>query len=112
MQTNEVSFVPNAGGLSQKIATSTVSAQTTAFGTATSTSNNQLASPVDGTYVNVYSDSLAFMRQGLNPIAVNTGVDQIVPANQLFRVGPIPPGFKLAFILPAATGNVYVTPEN
>jgi hypothetical protein len=112
MQTNEISFVPNVGGLSQKIALTTASAQTTVFGTAENKSTNVAPTPYGGTYVNLLCDTAAFIRVGVNPVAVNTGVDQYVPAGQLFRVGPIPPGNKLAIIALTGTGNAYITPEN
>jgi hypothetical protein len=48
---------------------------------------------------------------GLNPTAVSDGTDQILLANQQYRIIPIIPGYKIAFILAIGTGNVYITPE-
>jgi hypothetical protein len=50
------------------------------------------------------------MRQGTNPNALATGVDQFIPANTLLRVDNIIGGNKLAFKTTAASGTVYITP--
>ena len=85
-----------SGGQSIKVATSTVSAQTPAL---TETSYN------------VISDTNCFVRTGLNPVAVSDGTDQFLLANIMYRIVPILPGNKMAFILGAATGNVYLSPN-
>ena len=85
-----------AGGQSQKVVTSTTSAQTTVL---------------NCSQVTIVSDTNVFVRMGLNPTAVSYGTDQILLANQQYRIIPIIPGYKLAFILGTGTGNVYITPE-
>lgn len=84
------------GGDSIKVATSIASAQTPIL-TATS-------------YI-VTSDTTCFARTGLNPTALSDGTDQILLANVTYRIVPILPGNKIAFILSAGTGNVYLTPD-
>jgi hypothetical protein len=86
-----------AGGQSQKVVTSTTSAQSTAL-----TGVSQ---------VTIVCDTNTFVRMGLNPTAVSDGTDQLLLANQQYRIIPIISGYKLAFILAAGTGNVYITPE-
>jgi|SRR6478736_9110513 len=63
-------------------------------------------------YVNVYSTVDCFCRQGPNPTAVADGTDQFIPSGLMYRAGPIAIGNKIAFITPAGTGVVYVSPEN
>lgn len=96
----QISLVPNEGNKSEVIAISTTSAQSTAL---YGNSNG---------YVNLFSDVDCFMRMGLNPTALNTGVDQFIPGGNLLRVGPIPEDFKLAFITATGTGTVYITKES
>jgi hypothetical protein len=96
----QISLVPNTGARSETVATSTTSAQSTALYT------------TQAGYVNLFSDVDCFMRMGENPTALNTGVDQFIPGGNLLRVGPIPPNYKLAFILTAGTGTVYITEES
>lgn len=96
----EISIVPNTGGRSETVAISTTSAQSSA-----------LFTDVAG-YVNIFSTIDCFMRMGTNPTALNTGVDQFIPGNNLLRVGPIPPNYVLAFITAAGTGTVYITEES
>lgn len=100
MNSLELSLVPNEGSRSETVAISTTSAQSTA-----------LYSTSPG-YVNIFSTVDCFMRMGTNPTALNTGVDQFIPGNNLLRVGPIPSGYKLAFITAAGTGTVYITEES
>jgi len=87
-----------SGGQSQKIATSTVAASSTAL---------------NASQVTVVCDTNTFVRMGPSgsTTAVNTGADQILLANQQYRIIPIIPGYVLSFILASGTGNVYITPE-
>lgn len=90
----------NAGGLSTKLAISTSSAQSpvyTSFG------------PI---YLNVYTDTDCFARFGVNPTADSSGIDQIILAGPLYRIGPVPSGQRLAFITASGSGFIYLTPEN
>lgn len=90
----------NTGGFSARIAISTSSAQSAAYDS---------ANPV---YLNVYTDVDCFVRSGLNPTALSTGVDQIIPSGPIYRLGPVPKGHKLAFVTASGSGFVYLTPEN
>jgi hypothetical protein len=85
-----------SGGQSQKVVTSTASAQTAVL---------------TETIYTVTSDTNCFMRMGLSPVALADGTDQIILANQTYRLQPIIPGQKLAFILAVGTGNVYLSPN-
>jgi hypothetical protein len=85
-----------SGGQSAKVLTSTVSAQSAAL---TSTS-----------YLCI-SDVNCFVRTGASPVAVSNGTDQLMLANVQYRFSPINIGDKLAFILSAGSGNVYLTPD-
>ena len=96
----EISFVPNEGGRSELVAVTTSSAQSAV-----------LCSNTDG-YVNLISTIDCFVRMGVNPTALSTGVDQFMPAGNLLRVGPVPEGFKLAFIAASGAGTVYITRES
>ena len=97
-----IGLVPNEGGKSEQVAASTVSAQSTVL----------YPTPQSAGYVNVYCASDYFFKAGVNPTALATGVDQFVPGGNLLRVGPIAPGFRLAFILLTGTATVYITEEN
>ena len=90
-----------AGGLSQAVSVSTTSAQSAV-----------VASQTDPVYYNVWATVECFCRMGTNPIALSNGTDQFIPAELLFRVGPIPYGYRLAFKTATGTGTVYLTPEN
>lgn len=50
-----------------------------------------------------------FFRQAVTPVALLTGVDQILLAGNSYRINGITSGNKLAFISTSA-GTVYVTP--
>jgi len=63
-------------------------------------------------YYNVFATADAFVRAGTNPTAVATGVDQFIPSNLLFRLGPLKVGERFSFIAASAGGFVYLTPEN
>ncbi len=95
----EISLVPNDGGLSETISVSTTSAQSTVLSTE------------GDMYVNVYSTHQCFMRMGLDPIALGDGTDQLIPADKLLRVGPIPANYKLAFVMHSGSSTVYLTKE-
>jgi hypothetical protein len=96
----EVSFVPNEGNHSQLVAVTTTSAQSTVLYT------------VAPGYVNIISTIDCFVRMGVNPVALNTGVDQFMPAGNMMRVGPVPARFRLAFIAASGAGTVYITKES
>ena len=70
----EVSLVPNTGARSEVIATVA----------ATSVQSSVLFTDKAG-YVNVFSELDCFMRMGTNPTALNTGVDQFIPAGNLLQ---------------------------
>ena len=91
------------GGQSQKIATSTTSAQSAAIA---ATAAAQSGAPVK---VLITPDATCFARYDANPTALSDGTDQILLANNTYRV-EVMPGGKFAFILATGTGNVYVTP--
>lgn len=102
MHVTEITLDIKAGGDSQKIATSTSSAQSNAV---TLPAQHPAGQPVPCTIV---ADAQCFVRKGANPTAVSDGTDQILLANTLYRV-QLMPGEKLAFILASSTGNVYFT---
>ena len=83
------------GGQSASIAISVTSAQSAAI-----TTGSVVATPtVD-----------CFFRQGSSPTALSNGTDQILLANNSFRISGIVSGNKLAFITASGTGTVYITP--
>ena len=84
------------GGESTKISVSSVSAQSAVL-----TAESYLVTP----------DTTCFVRQGSNPTALSNGTDQILLANNTYRITPIVSGYKLAFITTAASGLVYLTPN-
>jgi hypothetical protein len=88
-----------SGGQSQKIVTSTTAAQSTAL-----TGVSQ---------VTLVCDVNTFVRMGPSgsTTALSTGVDQLLLANQQYRIIPIISGYVLSFVLASGTGNVYLTPE-
>lgn len=91
----EHSIAALTGGQSASVAISSTSAQSAAI-----TTGGALVTPtVD-----------CFMRQGVNPTALSNGTDQLLLANNTYRVGYIENDNKLAFITTAATGSVYITP--
>lgn len=96
----ELSFAASLGGTSQKVALSTTSAQSTAIGSGQS-----------GTVMCLVTlDADGFYRQGSNPTALSDGTDQILLANNTYRI-PLVAGNKFAFILASGTGSAYITPE-
>lgn len=83
------------GGESQAVSISTTSAQSTAI----------LSSRVV-----VYATVECWFRQGSDPTALATGVDQYLPAGVQMRLCDITPGNKLAFKA-GSSGTVYITPD-
>lgn len=98
----EISLVPNTGGRSEIVAISATSAQSSVL----------YPAPQSPGYINLITTIDCFMRMGTNPVALNTGVDQFIPAGNLLRVGPIPADFRLAFITASGAGTVYITEES
>lgn len=88
-----------SGGQSSVVAASTSSAQSATFTFPGVTSGYVVITPL----VN------CFVRQGENPTALADGTDQLLLANNSYRVF-VNSGNKLAFITPSGTGNVYLTP--
>ena len=93
----EYSMAATPGGTSQKIAVSTTSAQSTAIGNLAPTAV-------------ITPDITVFFRRGGNPTALSTGVDQILLANNTYRLYGLQAGDKLAFITASGSGNVYISP--
>lgn len=91
----EESMVSLNGGQSSSVAVSGTSAQSAAI--------------TAGRAV-LYSTADVFFRQGANPTALASGVDQLLPANNIMRLADITSGNKLAFITSGTTGTVYITP--
>ncbi len=58
----------------------------------------------------LFSTVDVFFRQGSNPTALATGVDQLLPASVQMRIVDITPGNKLAFKTASASGTVYISP--
>lgn len=81
------------GGLSQTVAMSTTSAQSTA---------------ITADLVVVAVDAACFVRAGANPTAVSDGTDHYLPIGA-WRI-PFISGQKLAFKMASGTGNAYITP--
>jgi hypothetical protein len=100
----EISIEITTGGTSQKVAISGTSAQSAA---AAASSTESKGVPIR--YL-LTADVNCFVRKGSNPTAVSDGTDQILIANQTYRV-ELMDGEKLAFITTAASGNAYLTPR-
>jgi len=83
------------GGESSSVAVSSTSAQSAVIGAARAV---------------LYSTVDVFFRQGVNPTALATGVDQLLPAFTMLRICDIEPGNKLAFKTTASSGTVYISP--
>lgn len=99
MHTLAISFTADAGGNSQKVAFTNVSAASTALAAGTKE-------------VLVTVDQPAFMRMSADPTAVADGTDMYLNANVMYRVTVVG-GMKLAFIRATAnSGNAWITPEN
>jgi hypothetical protein len=95
----EVSIVPNQGGSSERIVL------------AAATPNNSTLTIENGYYL-VTVDSLTFIRVGpaVGTVTAAVNVDQVLLANNSYRVGPMSAGQKFGFISTAG-GNVYLTPQ-
>jgi hypothetical protein len=100
----EISIGLTAGGTSQKLAISTTSAQSAA---AAAASTENKGAPIK--YL-VTPDVNCFVRKAADPTAVSDGTDQILVANQTYRV-ELMDGEKMAFITASGSGNVYITPR-
>lgn len=85
-----------SGGQSSKLAVTAASIQSAAL-----ISSSYLVTPS----VNM------FVRTGLNPVAVADGTDQYLVAGSTYRIVPLRPGDKLAFIAESTAGNVFLTPD-
>jgi hypothetical protein len=103
MNVTQVSAEALSGGQSVKVATSTTSAQGPVIVQPTTLPKGV---PVKCL---VTCDVLTFGRKGSNPTAVSDGTDQVFAANVPYRV-ELMEGERMAFIVPASTGNVYFTP--
>lgn len=95
MQVREASLAIRTGGTSQKL-------------TLVAGVSNPSAE-INAPTATILSTVACFARSGDAPVALDTGVDQIIPANTLFRVDGFTSGQKLAFIA-AEAGTVYITP--
>lgn len=95
MYSIEYSLPALAGGQSSVVAVSGTSAQSAVIG---------FPSCVVTPTVDV------FFRKGANPTAVSDGTDQILLANNSYRLHGLAASDKLAFKTGGATGNVYLTP--
>lgn len=104
MNFTEISMGLTDGGTSQKVAIGIVSAQSAA---AAAASTENKGAPIK--YL-VTPDVTCFVRKGANPTAVADGTDQILIANQTYRV-ELMDGEKMAFITASGSGNVYITPR-
>jgi hypothetical protein len=95
VQNMELSLKATAGGDSQGVAISTVSAASAAI-------NAVMA---------VVTPSVdCFMRQGAAPVALADGTDQFLVGGLPYRVS-LTAGNKLAFKTASGTGTVYITPN-
>jgi hypothetical protein len=97
----EISVVPMEGGTSVLL---TLAANTSQQYTPAAAVAGQAL------YITLFADVDCFIRQGANPTALADGADQILPANNMYRIGPIAPGNRLA-IISASVGSVYITPH-
>lgn len=100
MQVNEITLVPNIGARSEVVAMTVASAQSSIFSTTAET------------YVNVTPDATCFFRMGVNPTALSNGTDQILLGSNMYRIGPVPAGYRFALIVASGAGNAYITKEN
>lgn len=95
MSNVEYSMAALTGGQSEKVAVSGTSATSAVIG---------------GSYVVVTPDTNVFVRRGSTPVAVADGTDQMLLANQSYRLYGLNTQDKLAFITSGGTGNVYISP--
>ena len=96
--TKENSLTVGLGGTSERVV----------VGAATSAPTLQSATNAGEFWV-VTVDALMFVRKGAAPVAVADS-DQVLLANQMYRIGPLDARDKLAFFSTPG-GNVYVTPS-
>lgn len=96
--TKENSLTVGPGGTSERVV----------VGAAASAPTVQSATN-DGEYWVVTVDALMFVRKGAAPVAVVNN-DQVLLANQMYRIGPLSRGDKLAFFSTPG-GNAYITPS-
>jgi len=90
-----VSIIALSGGESQKLTLTSSSVQTLQITTG---------------FVVVTPTVDCFFRQGINPVSLSDGTDQILQANNSYRIGRIVNGNIIAFITEGLTGTVYVSP--
>ena len=102
MRVTEISCAVLSGGQSSKVAISTASAQSAAIAA-------QGGGVTGAAVVLLTPDTTCFVRYGTNPTALSDGTDQILMANNTYRVD-VAPGGKFAFITATGTGFVYITP--
>jgi len=91
----EGSLIALTGGQSSKVSISSASAASAAF-----TVSMVIATPTAD----------CFFRQGAAPEALADGTDQLLLANNTYRITGIVSGNKLAFITTGAAGTVYISP--
>lgn len=94
MNVQEISFSLGDPGISQVVAISGTSAQ---------------SSVINASAVIITPTADCFVRQGSNPTATSDGTDLFLLGLTTYRLN-IPPGAKLAFKTSGATGSVYITP--
>lgn len=102
MHINEISVEVLSGGQSTKVALSTAAAQ----GPVVTAPTQSKGQPVKCL---VTLDSNGFIRKGTNPTAVADGTDQILLANNTYRI-ELMDGERVSVVLASGTGNMYFTP--
>lgn len=98
MDCRVVSAAVDTGGLSQVVAISGTSAQSSVLTT------------VGGVDALVTPTVDCFVRQGANPTALSNGTDMILLGGNTYRLSGIASGNRLAFITSGAAGSVFITP--
>lgn len=99
MRVLEISVVPNTGGLSEKL--------TLPGG---SDVDSSVINANAESYINFYPTVDCFIRMGVAPTAV-VDADQFIPAGNMVRIGPFPPGYKLS-VYSATAGIARITKES
>jgi hypothetical protein len=99
----EHSFAISDGGTSQAFAISATSAQSAAFGA---------AQGIPQGLINVVITSTVdcFIRKGVNPVALSSGVDQYIVGGTMYRTS-VMPGERIAAISVSGSGMFYITPN-
>ena len=97
MPVSQESLTLYSGGQSQQVNVTAASAASAAI---TNSKTIYLCSTVD-----------CFVRQGVTPVALATGVDQFLPAYTPFRYAGFVSGNKMAVISTGNSGVLYITPE-